>query len=173
MEEVTNPLAEFPPEVRIAVDGLIHLGELEEEVEFCGHTFSLRTLRAGEEIAASAVIQNLRGTIKEPDAWAAAQVASALTSIDGETDFCPQAGPDAVSNARGRYNYLVKNWYWPTIHFLFQFYGTLLDKQIEAVRQFQDLSARGPHTFSPSGDSFSEPGTLSEQIALETQNSPS
>lgn len=173
MEEVTNPLAEFPPEVRVAVDGLIHLGQLDEDFEFCGHTFGLKTLKAGEEIAASAAVQHLRGTIKEPDAWAAAQVALALTHVDDDPDFCPPAGPDQVAYAKARYNYLVKSWYTPTILFLFQCYSTLLDKQVEAIRQLQDLSDRSPHISLPSGDSFSEPGTLSEQIALETLSSPS
>lgn len=167
MEEVKNPLSEFSPQVRTAVDGLIHLGELSEEFEFCGHTFRLKTLRASEEIAASSAIQQYRNTIKEPDAWAAAQVAISLVEIDGQTDFCPAAGPDPVSFAVGRFNYLTKNWYWPTIHFLFQCYTSLLERQIEAVRSFQDLSARGRHSSSPSADSLTELGISLDSTSSE------
>lgn len=168
-EEVQNEMAEFPPQTRLAVEGLLHLGELSEDFEFAAHTFTLRTLRAGEEIAAAQAIQAYRDSLKEPDAWMAAQVGLALVSIDGQDDFCPQAGPDLTQFAKARYNYVTKNWYWPTIYFLYQCYTTLLTKQAEVIQVMQDLSPRSRPTFSLLDDSSNEPDTLSEEMVAEIQ----
>lgn len=169
MEEIKNDLAEFPPQVRIDVEGLIHLGELSDHFEFCGHTFTLRTLRIHEDLAAAQAIQPYRDTLKEPDAWMTAQVGLALTEVDGDNEFCPPAGPDTAQFARARFNYVTKNWYWPTVNFLFNCYTTLLDRQLEAIRVMQDLSNRSHPISTPSVDSFSELGTLNEEMLREIQ----
>lgn len=167
MEEVKDELAEFPPEVREDVNGLIYLGELTDSFEFCGHTFTLRTLRAGEEFAAAQAISEYRDTLKEPDAWVTAQIGLALVAIDGDDEFCPPAGPNPAAFAKARFNYVTKNWYWPTIHFLYQCYTVLLTRQLEAMRSMQDLSPRGQPIFSPSADFSNEPGTLSDEMLAE------
>lgn len=162
-----EPEVEFDPAIAAEVEGLIHLGEVYDDVEYAGHSFGLRTLTVGEEIAAAKVIQNFRDTIKEPEAFATAQVALALTHVDGDEEFCPQAGPSKEAFAKARFNYVASNWYWPTIEALFQEYVRLKEKQIEAIRKVQDLS-RGSLPISwPSEDSFKTPGTSSEQISSE------
>jgi hypothetical protein len=157
----------FDPQVREAVEGLIHLGHLTTDVEFCGHTFGLRTLRLGEELAAATAMEKYRGTLKEPHAFAASQVALALTHVDGDEDFCPQAGPDLTAFARARLNYLNTNWYWPVIDYLYLELSRLLEKQVDAIRSIQDLSTRSLRSSSPSVDSFNEQGTSNEETALE------
>lgn len=164
---------EFEPDISAPVEGLIHLGNIEEDFEYAGHTFGLRTLTVAEEIAAAKVIEPFRNTLKEPEAWAAAQVGLALTHVDGDEDFCPQAGPNKTAFAQARLNYVSTNWYWPTIDALFRFYAELLQKQIEIVRQVQDLPGRGLLTSWPLADSLNEPGISSEEIATEPQASPS
>lgn len=158
----------FDPRIQTAVDGLIYLGEVSQDFEFCGHTFGMRTLRPNEEIAASAVVHQFKGTLKEPEAWMAAQVGLALTHIDNDEAFCPQAGPDMTSFAKARFNYVTSNWYWPTIDFLFQGYGKLLDRQVKAIRAVQDLSQGSLHTSMPSASSFNLPGILSDETLSET-----
>jgi hypothetical protein len=162
--------ADFDNDVREAVEGLIHLGELSDDFEFCGHTFGLRTLRMNEEIAAAKVIEPFRNTIKEPEAWIAAQIGLSLIHIDGEVDFCPKAGPDQVSFARARFNYVTGNWYWPTIDFLYQGYSGLLLKQIEAMRAVQDLSPGTLLSSWPSADSFTAPATSNDEMISEIRN---
>lgn len=164
---VENPFEQFEDGVRADVDSLIHLGELSEDIEFCGHTFGLRTLRVDEEIAAAKAIDSFRDTLKEPQAWAAVQVGLALTHLDGDTDFCPSVGVDKVSFARARFQYVTSQWYWPTIDYLHSEYLALLEKQAIAIRAVQDLSTGSPLTFSPSLDSLNEPGTSSEPISSE------
>jgi hypothetical protein len=165
---VTNPMAEFPQEVQDAVDGLLHLGFLENpDVQFSGHTFGLRTLRLEEEMAAAKVIEPFRNTLKEPEAWMAAQVGLALTHVDNDDSFCPPAGPDRVAHARSRFQYMGR-WYAPTIEFLFSEYAELLNQQSRAVAAMQGLSMRGRPTFSPLADSLSAPGTSGAPIDLDS-----
>lgn len=171
--EARDPFEDLAPDVHAAVDGLIYLGELTEEVTFCGHTFGLRTLRADEEIAAAKVVEPFKDTVKAADAWAAANVALALTHVDGDESFCPAAGPSKSSYALARFQYITSNWYQPTIDFLFGAYARLLDKQIEAIRAVQDLSERNLGMFSPSLGSSTEQGTSEEQIRVEEPFSPS
>lgn len=165
MEEsqVVNPFEEFEEDVREAVDGLLHLGHLEAEVEFAGHTFGLRTLRVAEELAAAKAMEPYRDTFKEPEAWMAAQVGLALTHVDGEDDFCPAAGPDRVAFARARFQYVTTKWYQPTVEYLYLAYTSLLKKQVNAIRAVQDLSQRDLRTSLPWADSLSDKGTFSAE----------
>lgn len=162
--EEANPFEKFDPRVRLAVEGLIYLGSLTKEVEFCGHSFGLITIKPAWEFAGAKAIEDFRNTLKEPEAWISVQIGLALTHIDGEEDFCPQAGPDRVAHAKARMNYLTSNWYMPTIHYLFQEYTTLLEEQAEAIRAVQDLSKRGLLTSWPSADSLTEPGISDSEI---------
>ena len=170
MEESTveNPLEDLSFEVQEAVEGLLYLGELSTDVEWCGHTIGLRTLRVDEEIAAAKAMDSFRNTLREPEAWAAAQLGLAITHIDGDDTFCPPVGPDKMSFARARFQYVTSKWYWPTIDHLFFEYQQLGKRQLEAVRAVQDLSARSPLTFSPFADSLNEPGNWTDEIVTET-----
>lgn len=156
---------QFDPEVQADVDGLIHLGALFDEVEFCGHTFGIRTLRLGEELAASKVVEPFRNTLKEGEAWASAQVALALTSVDGDENFCPQAGPNQDAYARARFQYLGKNWFWPTVEYIYANFARLQDRQVAAIRAYQDLSQRDRPTSWPSVDSLIAQGISDDEIA--------
>jgi hypothetical protein len=162
-----SSFAELDPQISEAVEGLVYLGALTKEVEFCGHTFGLRTLKASEEIAAAKAIEPFRNTLKEPEAWAAVQVGLALTHIDGDDTFCPPIGPDATSFAKARYKYVTTSWYQPVIDFLFKVYADLLAEQVEAIRAVEDLSSRSLHTFLPSADSFDPSGILNEETLSE------
>lgn len=164
---------ELDPRVRQAVEGLIYLGHLTTEVEFCGHTFGLRTLHTDEEIAAGEVIESLRNTIKEPEAYVSAQIALALTHVDGDEEFCPPVGPDKSQYAKARYRYVTSQWYWPTIQYLYTEYTKLLGRQIEAIRSIQDLSSRSRPTFSPSPDFSTELGTSNDEMLTERPPVPS
>lgn len=159
---------EFASESIEPVEGIAYLGALETDVEFCGHTFGLRTLRANEEIAAAKAIEDFRGTIKEADAWMAVQVGIALTHIDDDESFCPQAGPNILAFAKARINYVTSQWYWPTIDFLYQTFAALQEKQIEAFRTAQDLLPKAPTGYTPLANSSEQQGILNEETSSVT-----
>lgn len=153
-----DPFAGFAPEVQEAVEGLLWLGHIEEEFEFCGHTFVLRTLRGDEDLAAAKVSKEYLETFGQLAGMAWATVALALVSVDGDEAFCPPIGPDKEAFARARFKYCTSRWYWPLAEYLFASYEGLRKKQTDAIQAVQDLSHRGPQTFSPSADSSNEQG---------------
>ena len=151
-------LAQFPPETQQAVDGLIWLGYLQDELEFCGHRFVVRTLRGDEELMAASVMQEYVETLGQSRAWVWAVIGLALVSVDGDDAFCPQAGPDRMAYARARFKYVTENWFWPVAAAIFQTYTNLQERQSEAIQAVEDLSQGNLPMFTPFADSSTDKG---------------
>lgn len=164
-----DPFSLFSEQIRIAVRGLTFLGHVEKEVEFCGHTFSLRTLYPSEKAAASIIVQPWRGSISEGEVWANVQVALSLTSVDGETEFCPQAGPDLNDFTKARLNYVTQKWYQPTLSFLYARYLELEQEALDGIRELQDFSERNRVPSPPLPGSLIGPDTLGAPIDSDIQ----
>jgi hypothetical protein len=152
----TEEELEFSPEISDAVHGLAWLGHLEEVINFCGHTFILRTLKADEELEASLIAKEYMETLGQAKAWAWAHVALALESVDGEPDFCPAIGPDKKSWSRAKFNFITQNWYWPVGNYLFERYAELNRRSADAIQAVEDLSTRSLTPFGRSPDSSIE-----------------
>ncbi len=153
-----NPFANLSPPIHQRVEGLMSLGKLTDEVEFCGHRFGIRTLYGNEELLAGLLAKDHEGALTQPKAWVWAHLALAITHIDGKEDFCPPIGPDEEAHARARFNYLTKRWFWPTAEFIFQRWNDLQRQQAEAIQAVRDLSTRSLRPSSPSQSSLNEPG---------------
>lgn len=136
----------FPERWRERLTGLMFLGRLEEDVEWLGHKFVIRTRTAGEQIEAGIVMQPAVGTRVEMKAWQAATVAAGLSSVDGGPLIVPLNINVEVS-LRERYEYILKNWYPPTIDVLYQ---RILALEVEA-RELVDAmgEAFGQGTTTP------------------------
>lgn len=162
-EESIDPLKIFPVEIQQAVEGLTYLGQLTETVSFCGHTFTLRTLKPHHEMAISQVLQPYRNTIFEVDVFQHLHVGLALTEVDGRDDFCPQAGPDEVAFVKARLSYLTNEetgWYRPTLDFLWQRYALLEATAAKAIAELDRLSSGSqPNNLQPWLGSLTEQGT--------------
>jgi hypothetical protein len=139
---------DFPLEVQEDIDGLRYLGYLTSEVEFCGHAVTLKTLNADEEIAAALACKSAKGSAKEVEAFMKAMVGMALTNVDGEENFCPPTGPNLEEFAKARYRYTGK-WYQPTVDYFYVQYVKLVERQVDAIRAFQDFSVRNLGQHSP------------------------
>jgi hypothetical protein len=163
-----DPFSLFSDQIRLAVRGLTFLGHIEKEVEFCGHRFSLRTLYPSEKAAVSIAIHPWRGTISEGEVWANAQVGLSLSSVDGESEFCPKAGPDLDSFAKARLNYVTQKWYQPTLSFLYARYLELEQEALDGIRELQDFSERNRVPSPPLPDSLIVPDTLGAVINSDT-----
>lgn len=162
--EQADPFALFSEQIRFAVRGLTYIGHLDKEVDFCGHTFRLRTLYPSEKAAISIIVQPWRASISEGEVWANAQVALSLQSVDGENDFCPAVGPDLNDFAKTRLNYVAKQWYQPTLSYLYARYLELEQEALDGIRELQDFSERNRVPSPPLPDSLTEPGTLGDEI---------
>lgn len=134
-EEEYTPEGPFPPESAVAIHGLLHLGYLEKQVSFAGHTFVLRTLKAGEEIAATLVVKEYSETVGYAKAYAIAVVSASLELVDGAPMF-GALGPDMVTPIHQKYS-VVSQYFWPVVEFLYKQYLALLEEQIEAFKAFQ------------------------------------
>lgn len=156
----------FPEEVIEDVDGLLWLGYLDAEVEFCGHDFVIRTLRLEEEMLASLMTKEYSNSMAETKAFITAQVALALVSVDGDEDFCPAAGPNKKDYARARFNYVASNWYEPTVAFIYTKYAELLERQSVVLKEMDFLSRSDLSSFmgSPSSLIAKEDSQTAEEI---------
>lgn len=168
----------FPPDIREDVDGLVWLGYLEDDFEFCGHQFTIRTLRGDEELLAAQLTKEYVETLGQSRAWAWAIVALSLVAVDGDEAFCPPAGPDKRNYARARFNYVTSKWYWLTARTLFDRYTALQERQAKALEAVEDLSPGNLTTFTPfagfstdRGDSQEEPPNMREVMEAIDQDS--
>lgn len=176
VEEQENPFDLFPDAMHDPVYGLTYVGHLEKEVEFCGHTFVLKTLRPSEKAAVALAVQPLRGSLAEPEAWANATVAMALVAIDEVSDFCPPVNSNINDFARARYNWATnpeKGWYQPTFDFLYEVYLGMELEVTEAIKAAQNLSTRSLPPSPPSADSLTDKGISLVETISATQPSTS
>lgn len=170
-----DPFTLFPAEMQQAVTGLSYIGQLSEDIVFCGHTFSLKTLRPAEKLAAGVALQPYRNTVAEVDAFQALYVGLAVTSVDGDADFCPPIGPNMEDYARARLNFVLNGkdgqggWYSPTIEYLWREYTRLDATAAQAVKELHRLSQRGQHqNLQPWLGSLTEQGTSHEETPSES-----
>jgi len=166
-ESRVDPIALFTPQVALNVYGLAFVGHIQKDINFCGHTFTLKTLRPSEKAAAGIAAQPWRDTITEGEVWANAQVALALVSVDDDINFCPPVGPDLNAFAKARLNFCTNSetgWHGPTLGFLYNEYLVMEQEALDGVRELQDLSERNLNPSSPSPDSLTAPGTSIEPI---------
>jgi hypothetical protein len=145
-----GPFDEFPEEVQQDLEGLVFLGHLETSVEWCGHEFTLRTLKAAEELQIYRIVKEYQESFGQLLCVAAATVGVALTSVDGIEDFCEPLGPSTKSLADSRFKYVTENWYRPVIEYLFNEYDSLRKRQLVAVEAMRDLSPRSRTNLPPS-----------------------
>lgn len=167
MFDMGNPAAtieDFPPEIQENVEGLMFLGELYDNFDFCGHHFVIRTLRGDEELLAALVSKEFVETVGRDRAWIWALVSMCLVSIDGDENFCPPLTGNKRDYARARFQYCTRNWFWPLAVHINQKYAELQQEQEQAMGRVEDLLKGSPHTSTPyagssnvQGDSEAQP----------------
>lgn len=163
--EVESPapgLEGFPSRVRENVEGLMFLGYLEDDFEFCGHHFVIRTLRGDEELLAGLVTKEFANTMAQERAWVWALVSLALSVVDGDPEFCPRITKNDRDYARQRFQYCTKKWFWPLAVHIHERYADLLKEQEEAMEAMEDLSKGNRTTFTPSAGFSNEEGASEE-----------
>lgn len=109
----------FPDEHIQPLRGLLFLGKLENEVEYAGHKFLLKTLTEGELLRVGQLCKPYIGTLSEMESRKMFVVAAALEAVDGELLSAPykENSDDIFVRANE-----IKNWYPAVISFLFDSY---------------------------------------------------
>lgn len=169
--DVVDPLELFSEQIRVPVYGLAFIGHTQKDFDFCGHTFTLKTLRPSERAAVALAVKPWRETIAEPEVWSNAQVGMALVAVDHQTDFCPPIGPDLGEFAKARLRFVTNaadGWHAPTLAFLYDRLLELEAEALKAVEELRNLSVRNPVPLSPSPDSLIVQDTLGDPTFVDT-----
>lgn len=156
-DESSNPFGIFPSESQIPVMGLSFLGHLTRDVNYCGHTWTIRTLRPSEKAAIALVTQKWLNTIAEAQVYANAHVGVAITAVDGNTEWYPPAGPDLDDWVRVRLQAVTdhqKGWHQATLDYLYLEWLDLEEKATDELDRLQNLSLRNRPTSTTSVDSL-------------------
>lgn len=171
---VPSPFDAFPTAVREDLDGLLWLGFIEERFSFCGHTFTVRTLRGDEELLAGLAMKDYIETLGQAKAHVWSTVALALTEVDGSTDFCPQASTSKQEYAHARFRWATSHWYWPVALYIYNKYTDLLRRQNEALEALEDFCSGSLPTFMPFASSSTDkaPSTEPEEDIREYLEPP-
>ena len=100
-----------------AFQGLTYVGSLTHRFDWLGHEFVIRTLGVDEQLA-----------------YAAAVVAMAVVTVDGEELPSPIGEDQLLAEwAHKRFGYVKANWFQPTINFVWQEYLQLEDKVAQVI----------------------------------------
>jgi hypothetical protein len=121
--------------------GLMYLGALTKEFEWLGHTFVIRTLTTNELLQVGLIVREYADSIAQGRAYAAAMVATATISVDGEDLPTPVMTSD-IGNAwvRQRFNYVTSRWFPYTIDKVYSEYLELDKQASEVIEQMGNLS---------------------------------
>jgi len=137
-EPVEIELPEEKPEEPLGagVLGLLYLGKLTDSFDYQGHDFVIKTLKIGEELEAALITQEYMQTPDYERALATALVAASIETVDGKP-LVTSLGPSEDNYLRHKFEYIKDRWYWTTIGFVYSKYIDLLQKQKEALDEFE------------------------------------
>lgn len=144
----------FPAQQSDDIHSLVYLGYLEETIQKFGHTFTLKTLDAGEELEVALLGEKYSKTIAAARALAMATVAASLQYVDGEP-FVHTLGPNDRDSLALKFQ-KVRNYYWPTVEGLYLEYQKLQLRAYKAFEAFEDLSDGSRPESSPYADSSND-----------------
>jgi len=139
-EPTSEDDAEFPSEVEEDVTGLMFLGALSSSFDLFGHHFTLKTLRAGEELICAQIVKEYEGTLAQGKAYAIAQVAAALVTVDGRPIVKSLGPDDGLANMRQKFDFVRTRWYWPVIDMLYAHFSNLMMRQASAFEAYEGKS---------------------------------
>ena len=137
-EEEQDTSSTFDPKWRNPFEGLTYLGYLSARVEIPYHTFTVRTLKTGEKIKVTELIQHLEPSISYARAYRAAVVAAGLLLVDGKPLLTGSKQVDAIAQ---RYRYITDNWHDPVIDIL---YGKINDLEGKVLEVLKELGVYEP-----------------------------
>ena len=137
-EPVEIELPEEKPEepLRTRILGLLYLNKLTDSFDYQGHDFVIKTLKIGEELEAALITQEYMQTPDYERALATALVAASIETVDGKP-LVTSLGPSEDNYLRHKFEYIKDRWYWTTIGFVYSKYIDLLQKQKEALDEFE------------------------------------
>lgn len=114
-------------------EGLLYIGALTSTFTWLGHRITVRTLKTDEVIESGLLIKDLVGTPGEPKAYQCAVLAGAVLSVDGKELPIPLSSAPGDTQMRNRYEWIMRNWFAPTIDHVYQRYWNTEVKAREVI----------------------------------------
>lgn len=111
---------EFDPRYREPFTGLAFIGALDDNFDWLGHNFHIRTLTSDEVIAVGLITQEFAGTVAENRAYVTAWVSLAVQSVDEQKFPMPYQEEPGIEWAWQRYRYVKSRWYPYTIDVVYE-----------------------------------------------------
>lgn len=151
-EDRVDPITFFSPEIHRPVEGMVYLGAYSKEINFVGHRFTMETIRPHMKYAIGLAMETYRNTLVEPQVWGSMHVGMALTSVDGNPNFCPPIGDNEVEFVKARLKWITdkSGWWQPTIDYLFGEYLAMEQIVVQAITELHSLAQAGKAIYSPS-----------------------
>lgn len=141
-DEAGNKLPVFHEKYKEGFKGLLYLGALQDDFEWLGHKFVIRTLRDGELLAIGQLIKQYTDTVALDRAYADAVVAMCVISVDGQELPIPIGETERINEwAIQRFNHVKNNWYSFTVDEVYNRYLVLRDKAQAVVDALGKASA--------------------------------
>lgn len=137
-----NVLPSFDPKYHEDFQGLLYIGALQDEFEWLGHRFVIRTLKDGEILAIGQIMKPYQDTIGQERAYANAIAALAVVTIDDKELPIPIGETGRVNEwAQLRFNYVRDHWFSPTVDEVYNQFVVLRDKATQVVDALGKASA--------------------------------
>jgi hypothetical protein len=127
-----EPLPEFDPKVRQDFEGLLYLGYLEDEFDWVGHRFKIRSLTVGEILEVGMLHKPYVGSLADVKAYQAAIVAACTVQVDHQPMPVPITNDRADTALSNRFNYVLRSWFPPTLDAIYERY-LLLEARVRGV----------------------------------------
>jgi hypothetical protein len=148
-----NVLPVFDQKYAEPFTGLLYLGALTDEFDWLGHRFVIRTLRDGEKLAVAQVIKPYQETMGIDRAYAAATAAIGVVSVDDDDLPIPIGETRRINEwAYQRFQYVIDNWFSPTIDVVYNRIVELDDLARRVVDAMGKASA--PEASTPSSNAI-------------------
>jgi hypothetical protein len=123
----------FPEEWKAEFEGLLYLGQLEQEVTSIPfHNFIIRTLNTADKLGISLLTKEYQETVAYGRAYRAAVVAASLISVDGRP-LVPSS--KSTNTLRQKYEYITNGWYDSVIDTLYLEVDALEGRVLEVLKQ--------------------------------------
>jgi len=131
----------FDDRVGDDIEGLLYLGHIEQDFNYLGHSFVVRTLRAGERLAALALVKDYEDTLGLDLALQTVMVAASLELVDGRVLSAPLSPVDDKPLLRIKRNMeIIERWYEPVIAAIYDQCSALLLRQRSAIAELEGKS---------------------------------
>lgn len=130
----------FDPRYRDDFEGLLFIGRLSGSFRWLGHQFVIRTLTTKEFIEIGVLSAPYRNTDAAIKANQCGIIAACVQSVDGRNDMTlPLTRADGDTKLANRFQYVMQNWYAPTLDKVYEEY---LKLELRVREVIQELGER-------------------------------